>query len=142
MGQKGIVVMLNELTGHGRQETMATLEASFGKTIKAIALEHLDPDELRIWFTDGTAIKVLDDGQSCCEQRYMTTDDDLSSFVGATLTDMEIADGPEIEEEYEAHEVQFLVVQTSLGAFTMETHNEHNGYYGGFYLIVKPLDAD
>ena len=142
MGQKGLIVTLNELTRHGRQETVATLEASFGKTIKAIALEALDPDELRIWFTDGTAIKVLDAGQSCCEERYMTTDDDLAAFVGATLTDMEIADGPEIGEEYDVHEVQFLVVKTSLGAFTTETHNKHNGYYGGFYLIVKPLEAD
>ena len=142
MGQKGLIVTLNELTGHGRQETVTTLNAAYGKTITAMALEALDPDELRIWFTDGTAIKVLDAGQSCCEERYMTTDDDLAAFVGATLTDMEIADGPEIETEYSVHEVQFLVVQTSLGAFTMETHNKHNGYYGGFYLVVKPLEAE
>ena len=140
MAHKGFVVMLNELSAYGRQETVATLNAAYGKTIKAIALESLDPDELRVWFTDGTAIMVLDDGQSCCEERYMTTDDDLAAFVGATLTEMEIADGPEIEEEYEVHEVQFLVVTTSLGSFTMETHNKHNGYYGGFYLVVKPLD--
>ena len=32
------------------------------------------------------------------------------------------------------HEVQFLNIETSLGIITFETHNEHNGYYGGFYI--------
>jgi hypothetical protein len=28
-------------------------------------------------------------------------------------------------------------VQTTKGSFTICTHNEHNGYYGGFSLRVK-----
>ena len=38
------------------------------------------------------------------------------------------------EDEYEVHEVQFLKIRTSNGDITFETHNIHNGYYGGFYI--------
>ena len=43
----------------------------------------------------------------------------------------------DVEEEYETHEVQFLEIKTSKGIFTMSTHNEHNGYYGGFAIVVS-----
>jgi len=38
------------------------------------------------------------------------------------------------------HEVQFVLITTSLGVFTMATHNIHNGYYSGFSVVVEEKD--
>jgi len=125
----------------GNEETVEAYKGGVGKVIKSILLDAArgDSGALIIRFTDDTGIIVWDDGQSCCESRYMTTDDDLSAFVGATLNDMDIRDGGTVGGGYEEHEVQFLVVNTSLGSFTCETHNEHNGYYGGFLIRIRQL---
>jgi len=110
---------------------------AIGKEIASVALSN---DELHFVFADGSKVRVLDDGQSCCEARYMTTDDNLDEYAGAKLLGLEIKDAPDIEERYDVHEVQFLEVMTSRGCFTMATHNEHNGYYGGFSVRAMPLD--
>lgn len=131
----GITALLAQIFSayHGAD----AMEAVIGKTIASL---RLDPaynggdGGLLFAFTDGTGIALYDDGRSCCENRYMNTDDDLAAFVGAQLVGADVRDGPNIDDEYGAHEMQFLIVRTSLGDFTMETHNEHNGYYGGFVL--------
>jgi hypothetical protein len=64
----------------------------------------------------------------------MRTDYNLSDYVGAKLLGAEVMDAPPISAQYEEHEVQFLHVKTSKGTFTMSSHNEHNGYYGGFSI--------
>ena len=127
-GQLGVGVMLKHLGGN--EDSVNAWIASANKEIAALVLV----DGLLFTFSDGTQMMISDEGQSCCEYRYMTTDDDLSYYVGATLLDTEILDAPDIEAEYGDHEVQFLRVATSRGVFTMETHNEHNGYYGGFAI--------
>jgi hypothetical protein len=53
---------------------------------------------------------------------------------------MRLQDASERPDEYGIHEVQFLIVDTDRGSFTCETHNEHNGYYGGFLVVCRPLD--
>lgn len=128
----GFGVMLSYLAGNA--DSVAVFGAAIGKTIAALALED---NQLRLTFDDGTAIAFYDDGQSCCEDRYLSCDDDLNAFVGATLMEAETRDGPDEERDYGVHETAFLVVTTSLGAFTCVTHNEHNGYYGGFALRVR-----
>jgi len=128
-------VMLSMLSGN--RESVDAFAAAIGKRIAS--LEVVRDEGLRLWFDDGTGLAIDDDGQSCCESRYMTTDDDLSAFVGATLTSAEVREAPGVEDKYGEHETQFLVVTTSLGAFTCCTHNEHNGYYGGFAVRAKPL---
>jgi len=139
----GTGVLLNLL--EGGEETVKTWQGSLGKTIASLSMKvecdkfyDKDVDVLHFAFTDGTRIKVWDDGQSCCEQRYMQTDDNLSDYIGAQLLGGEVRDAPGTGDEYEVHEVQFFVVKTSKGQFTMCTHNEHNGYYGGFDLKVAP----
>jgi hypothetical protein len=42
--------------------------------------------------------------------------------------------------DYDVHEVQFLIVDTDKGSFTCESHNVHNGYYGGFLVVCRPVD--
>jgi len=132
MGNLGMGVMLGILGGN--EETVTSIESSLNKTIEKA---ELDGDELVISFTDNTTLVIWDGGQSCCENRYMTTDDDLSDFSGATLLDMELKSAEYEDHDYDVHEIQFLDVKTSEGVFTMANHNEHNGYYGGFWIQAK-----
>jgi len=135
MAQIGLGVLLHHLFGDG-SASIEALEAAQGKVIKSLEMSDVGDGELLVRFEESTLI-IRDDGRSCCESRYMTTDDDLNSFVGATFTGVELRDGPEMTTEYgEPHEQQFLLVNTSLGTFTVVTHNEHNGYYGGFYIVA------
>lgn len=134
MRHMGFGVMLGYLGGN--EETVAAMKDATGKVIADLRLED---NELLIKFDDGTGIAIYDDGQSCSEYRHMSTDDNLADYVGAQLLGAEIKDAPTEEDEYGDHEVQFLEVMTSKGVFTMVNHNEHNGYYGGFWIVVKPF---
>jgi hypothetical protein len=136
MSNLGIGVMLHMLTDHS--ESANAFQESIGKTIKGLWLVD---NELRFDFEDGSRIKLFDDGQSCCEYRYMHTDDTLSDFIGAKLMDADVRDGGSIEGEYDCYkESQFLIVTTSLGQFTVVNYNEHNGYYGGFALLCERIE--
>lgn len=111
-----------------------------GQPIGSIKLED---DKLTLAFGWRGSLVLEDVGQSCCENRYMTTDDKLDEFLGATFLGFEIKDAPNEKAESEhgwssnEHEVQFLEVKTSKGSFTVKSHNEHNGYYGGFDIEAR-----
>ena len=113
-----------------------------GKTITALLLDD-EHDTLCFVFEDGEKMRVSDEGHQCCETRYMRTDDALGDYLGAKFMGMVIKDAPNQPEEpdqygdYGEHEVQFLEVRTDRGVFTMASHNEHNGYYGGFCIKVE-----
>lgn len=130
MGQLGMGVMLGMLSGNAGSVDAFT--KALNKTITSVKLG--DDDALHFVFDDGFKMKLSDEGQSCCESRYMRTDDNLGDYIGAKLLGAEIKEAPNAPEEYGDHEVQFLEVQTDKGVFTMASHNEHNGYYGGFCI--------
>ena len=130
----GLGVMVKTLCGN--EITVKAVTSSLGKVIKQVGLKT-DDNILVFEFTDGTGLRMFDGGQSCCEVRYMVTDDDLTEFYGATLLDFEIKSAPNIEDQYGEHEVQFLDVKTDKGIFQMANHNEHNGYYGGFWIEAQ-----
>ena len=110
-----------------------------GKVIVQIEMSN---DELTIRFADGTGLKLYDNANSCCERRYMHTDDDLSEVVGGKLYGIEVRDAPDVEDECgEVYEVQFLVVKTSIGQCEVCTHNVHNDYYGGFDIVASTLNV-
>ena len=134
MTHPGLGVMLRQLAGNA--DSAAVFQAAMGKSIAALSLAD---DSLQFEFDDGSKMRLVDNGQSCCESRYMRTDDDIASFVGSVLIDAEIADAPDVggEDEYGCHEVQFLRVNTSKGTLVMSSHNEHNGYYGGFSIEAE-----
>jgi hypothetical protein len=125
-------VMLSMLVGNA--DSVDAFKGAVGKTIADLTLGT--DDALHFVFDDGSKMKLFDDGQSCCESRYMRTDDNLAEFVGAKLLGAEIKEAPNLkdEDDYGEHEVKFLEVQTDRGVFTMASHNEHNGYYGGFSI--------
>ena len=125
----GMGVMLGMLGGNA--ETVNAIKSSLNKTIKKV---YLADDKLQFEFEDETKLELWDAGQSCCESRYMVTADDLTEYWGAKLLDFELKDAPEVEDKYGSHEVQFLDVKTDEGVFQLANHNEHNGYYGGFYV--------
>jgi hypothetical protein len=127
----GLGVMINILAGN--EDTIKNIALSKDKKIKNIKMSE---DALILYFTDKTSIRIFDNGQSCCERRYMTTDDDYKSFKGARFFNCEIRNASRKSSDGE-HEIQFLIINTSLGSFTIENHNEHNGYYGGFYMVVE-----
>jgi len=150
MSNFGLGVMLKILGGN--EETVNSYHKAMGKTIKHIELsapnESSDrwdddgQDTLKVTFDDGSMLTAYDAGQSCCEHRYMRTDDKFEDFVGAKLLSMELKEAPTTTDEYgDEHEVQFLELMTSKGALTMASHNEHNGYYGGFAIELRYTDG-
>lgn len=135
MSNLGMGVMLNMLGGN--EDTVNALKASLNKKIKLAWLDQ-EADRLKIRFDDDSVLSLWDAGQSCCEHRYMRTDDNLNDYTGHTLIDIELKNAPDEEDEYgEVHEVQFLEIKTDKGVFTMSNHNEHNGYYGGFAIVAS-----
>ena len=46
-------------------------------------------------------------------------------------------DNPPAAEYGDDHEVAFLGIYTTKGVIVCQTHNEHNGYYGGFSLDAR-----
>ena len=139
MGDLGLGVMINMLGGN--EKTVNTINDVLNKNIINMFIEkdRWGEDSLVIEFKDESKIRIFDDGQSCCENRYIHTDDDLSAFIPSKLISVALREAPSIEDEYGKHEVQFLIIKTSLGEFTLETHNEHNGYYGGFWVVAEPI---
>ena len=134
----GFDVMLNMLPEENSGNDV--LINVMGKIITALELKSNDDygDALRFEFSDGSKIKLRDDGQNCCERRYMQTDDNLEDYIGAKLLGVEIKEAPDIIDDIgEKHEVQFLEIKTDRGVLTMANHNEHNGYYGGFKIFVR-----
>ena len=131
----GIGAMLHYLGG-GSAKDPATY---YGRIItKAEQVK----DKLRLVFDDGVAISISDRGQSCCEYRYMRTDDDLASLVGHKLVAIETNDAKTDSfepppDKYDTHEAVFLDIKTDGGMITFSFHNEHNGYYGGFGLDCR-----
>lgn len=127
----------------GNASTVEAYHASIGKTIAKAVLDADAEDDgaVIIDFTDGSGLSIFDAGRSCCESRYITCDDDLAGLAGAKLMDIELRDGGSVEADYDCHETQFVEIVTSNGNATLCTHNEHNGYYGGFCIRLASRNA-
>lgn len=129
----GLGVMINRIFGDSGETSRAVATCS-GKEIESVTLGK--DDVLRFKLKGVGTLALRDNGQSCCESRYMRTDDDLTYYAGAVLLEIEVADGPSVD-DVESHDTQFLKVTTSKGVFTMCSHVEHNGYYGGFSISAS-----
>lgn len=132
----GLGVLIKGLVGN--DETRSAIQNSLDKTISGV---FITDDNLYINFTDDTALRIWDGGQSCCEHRYMVCDDDLTEYVGAKLTNVISKPASFVDEDYDVHETMFVDFETTNGVFTIVNHNLHNGWYGGFYIegeITEP----
>ena len=132
MSQPGLGAMLHYLSG-GSPKSASDY---YGQKIVSASL---DDDALKLGLDSGKTIKIWDNGQSCCESRYMRTDDQVASLVGHTLTRIEAKEAPNEPDEYGEHEVVFVEVGTDQNFVTIASHNEHNGYYGGFGLSIDEV---
>jgi hypothetical protein len=108
--------------------------------------ERATDESFVLYFEDGARIVITDDGQSCCESRYMTTDDDIQSLVGnrlVNITGKEVSDKTVLvkQDDWGDHETVFVEIQSSGGFITLVNHNEHNGYYGGFSMTIRVYEA-
>lgn len=118
-----------------------TIGQCVGGVIRNLKMED---SELLLVLDDGT-LTLKDDGQNCCESRYMTCDDNLAEFIGAHFTGLYIKRYNAIPQQpdedgitrSDMHEVQWLEIVTSKGCITIAAHNEHNGYYGGFNITAN-----
>ena len=72
MGNLGVGVMLSQIYGKP-----VSFDSVLNQPMSSIGL---DDSELTIGFADGQRLRLRDEGQSCCEHRYMTTDDDLADL--------------------------------------------------------------
>lgn len=112
---------------------MLDLKDSFNKVIKTIVVYD---SSCVITFEDDKKIEFFDNNQSCCEHRYMNTDDCTSLHKGARLISASVSDGPSTDNG-NVLDCQFLIITTNKGFLTIANYNEHNGYYGGFDIIIK-----
>ena len=129
----GLGVMIGILSGSPSKTDQAVSQC-LGKVITDISLN--DESFVLISFKDNT-LKLWDDGQSCCERRWMHTDDDLKRLIGQQLRTIELQEGPYYDLNYGLKESQFLYIRTDKDDVTLVNYNEHNGYYGGFLLAAR-----
>jgi hypothetical protein len=122
---------------------MDTLDEIKGLKITDIWFEEGE-DAVFLILDDDKKVKVSDNGQLCCERRYMTSDDTdgIGFLKGSNLFDIVVTGdtrGDEGGYGY-VHAVQFLEIRTSHGVATLSNHNVHNGYYGGFGLVIAEVE--
>jgi len=117
-----------------------------GRKITSIVLgQSGDYSVLRLSIGDNL-FDIYDSKRSCCERRYMTTDDGLDEYVGATFLSIELREATEewVDDEFDMMDshssaIQFLVIITDRGNISFANHNEHNGYYGGFEIVINKV---
>ena len=116
-------------------EREAVRNPCVGKTITSVSLKD---DLLKMSFDDNTEMVLWDDTLGCCEVRHTSSDDELTYYVGSKLLGIEIADVRNGQPGSQGQmDILFLNVTTSKGVFTLQNHNDHNGYYGGFTVVFR-----
>lgn len=137
----GLGAMIATLGGVSEDSARA-VQGALGKTIATFKLDAAGNDgdgKIVLTFADGTTLMFYDNARSCCESRFITTDDNLPAFEGAVFQGAEVREGPTVDAgSYgDVSEVEFLDLKTSNGVVQFVTHNEHNGYYGGICLVAR-----
>ena len=114
---------------------------------KKIAKIYIDPDYnngdggLVIEFEDNKKIILFDDNRQSSESRFIHSDDDLSWHMGSVFQGIQIKNIKDTRDEYDCkHEIQFVHVLTETDILVVETHNVHEGHYGGFNLKIDTND--
>lgn len=113
--------------------------SNFGIPDSEVAAVSLEDDALTLLLRCGKTVTFRDMQPSCCEKRYLRTEDDIQAVVGLKLRKIELSSVFVDEDSRgDVHEVCFLKLEfDSWGHITLCSHNEHNGYYGGIDLIVE-----
>lgn len=110
--------------------------------IRSITIDDEGNGALRIALESGDVLRLRNCESTCCERRYMHSDDNLKSFLGARLASIEMDSATQRDGEYgDVIEQSFIKVRTTNGDFTVIAYNEHNGYYGGINLEPEWLQV-
>ena len=98
---------------------------------------------------------LIDNNSRCCEHYgYMSTNDDINEFVGATLFNIELTDTSlnttkidaitegchkdgYYRSDIDVEQIQFVNFITNRGIMQLVVYNYHNGYYGHEILIKR-----
>jgi len=90
--------------------------------------------------TDKQIIETgIEGGQDCCESfGYLTSEDNIKSFEGASLLGLTRTDTCLNVEQYnkefpyglDGGDTMFINIETSKGTLQIVVYNNHNGYYG------------
>lgn len=107
-----------------------------GHKIKTILFKR---ERLEVAFDDLEGIFYFENGSVDSEAAFMTTDDDIESFTGSVFLGVELA-GITVSEPIESpssYEIQFLKFNTSIGTFTIESHDKLSGFYGEIILHIS-----
>lgn len=100
---------------------------------------------------------LICDEQDCCERwGYLSSDDDLQSYIGAKLLDISVVDkglkitnlkllkkiGNTDDYDDRGESTMFINLETSEGLLQFVAYNSHNGYYGHevFYIINDNIE--
>lgn len=102
-----------------------------------------DYDGYQIYTTDQNIFIGIDSIQNCCENwGYIVSEDDISSFIGSELLNVEIVDTQLKNIELQLKELDvyngqaiFINLVTSAGILQFAVYNDHNGYYGHEVII-------
>lgn len=107
-----------------------------------------DMDGYKVTTNKHTVQVLIDNGQSCCENwGYFASEDDLSSFIGSELREVNLTDTAlntsKVEESGyydDGGGIQFVDFVTSQGTFQLAVYNAHNGYYGHGIVVARDND--
>lgn len=148
----GIIQSIEEVKDL-RIEPIAPLEGKGGRLGFSQMLGNLfggaGMDGYKVTTDEHTLQVLIDNGQSCCETwGYFASEDDLASFVGAELREVNLTDIALKKEKVEASDyyggddggIQFVDFVTSQGTFQLAVYNSHNGYYGHGIVVAKDND--
>jgi len=138
MGQRGLGALIRMLGSNA--DSVKAYTESLNKNIAKIKLDAKLNDgdgALELTFTDTSTLMLFDSARSCCESRYMHTDDDLTALVGATFLGVDVLNGPTVDGDDEPTECMFVHVKTNKGVVVINTYNSHNGYYGGICITAS-----
>lgn len=133
---------MSDLTFNEYNDNDVDPDKYIGRRIKSVSFKD---NVLSLVFEDKVTIEISDQGQQCCEHRYMTCDDNIQDLVGQVLKKIlvkNVTHGRERDDESGAErpDTAFLEIQTNTNSVGFATHNEHNGYYSGFRLIIEEVE--
>ena len=109
--------------------------------LKIEELEDNNRDGFVVKTTDQEIILYISNERNCCEEwGYFITNDEIDSFIGAEILDvnivnecLEVSKAPKI---YEGG-IMYVNIETSEGTLQFTAYNEHSGYYSHSAAVVS-----
>ena len=128
------------------------MRETYGKLLSIDEITDFKPnvswckmDGYKVTTTKANIFVLISNGQGCCESwGYFSSEDDIMSFIGATLKEVNLTDvalNKKCVEEsgyYGGDDggIQFVDFVTTKGTFQLAVYNDHNGYYGHEILVT------